>query len=382
MHRNQLSFAVLVVLAVEFFDELVYGAREAAWPQIRDDLSLSYTEVGLLLAIPPIIGNLIEPMMGLWGNSQQRRRRLILGGGLSLIVASLVYAITDSFWIFLLAASLYSPAAGAFVSLSQASLMDAAPEQREKNMTRWTFSGYVGVVVGPLLLGALVWLGFSWRAFFTLSAILVALLLFFVWRHPLPIPQEDAETKEPALTALRESLKNPEVLRHVILLELADLMSDVLYGFLALYLVDVSHLTPTEAALGVTVWTLAGLAGDGALIFYIEKIDSTQYLRRSALLCIIIFSLFQLAPSIWMTFILLALLGASRAGWYSILQARLYTSMHGKSALVLTLTNIFNFMSAFIPLVLGALAEQYGLRATLWLLLIGPFSILLAVRRR
>ncbi|HEX8130315.1 MAG TPA: hypothetical protein VF527_14520, partial [Pyrinomonadaceae bacterium] len=40
------------LLAIEFLDELVDGSRQAAWPLIRRDLSLSYADIGLLLAVP------------------------------------------------------------------------------------------------------------------------------------------------------------------------------------------------------------------------------------------------------------------------------------------------------------------------------------------
>lgn len=41
-----------ILLLIEFLDELVFGAGEAAWPLIRDDLALSYDQIGLLLGIP------------------------------------------------------------------------------------------------------------------------------------------------------------------------------------------------------------------------------------------------------------------------------------------------------------------------------------------
>ena len=41
------------------------------------------------------------------------------------------------------------------------------------------------------------------------------------------------------------ALKDKTVLRWLILLEFSDLMLDMLYGFLALYFVDVAHVTAT-----------------------------------------------------------------------------------------------------------------------------------------
>ena len=45
------------LLAIEFLDEFVYGAREAAWPLMRTELGLSYAQVGLLLSLPGVIAS-------------------------------------------------------------------------------------------------------------------------------------------------------------------------------------------------------------------------------------------------------------------------------------------------------------------------------------
>jgi MFS transporter, FSR family, fosmidomycin resistance protein len=63
------------------------------------------------------------------------------------------------------------------------------------------------------------------------------------------------------------------------------------------------------------------------------------------------------------------------------LKARLYDELPGHSGMVLALCNLFNFVAALIPLVLGILAESYGLGSTLWLLILGPLSIFLGVKR-
>ena len=63
---------------------------------------------------------------------------LVLGGGLCFALALALAAVAPSFWTLLVAFSLLYPASGAFVSLSQAALMDLEPDRREHNMARWT----------------------------------------------------------------------------------------------------------------------------------------------------------------------------------------------------------------------------------------------------
>ncbi len=131
---NLRSF-VLILLAIEFLDELVFGTREAAWPLIRDDLQLSYTQVGILLSVPNVIGNLIEPPIAILSDIW-KRRVLILMGGMFFATALLLTATSHSFSLLLAAFILMNPASGMFVSLSQAVLMDSDQSRQEQNMTR------------------------------------------------------------------------------------------------------------------------------------------------------------------------------------------------------------------------------------------------------
>ncbi len=164
-----LTTLVFTFLLIEFLDELVYGAHETAWPLIRSDLGLTYTQIGLVLSIPSLVGNTIEPILGILGDTG-KRRALILGGGIFFTLSLLWISRAPSFLILLLASCLLNPSSGAFVSLSQATLMDAQPDRHEQNMARWTLAGSVGVAVGPLALSAAAGLGFGWRGLFAALA--------------------------------------------------------------------------------------------------------------------------------------------------------------------------------------------------------------------
>src|SRR5437588_4799896 len=78
--RRALCSFALTLLLVEFLDELVFGVREAAWPLMRDDLRLTYTQVGVILSAPGVVGNLIEPSFGILGDVWTRRTLVLAGG--------------------------------------------------------------------------------------------------------------------------------------------------------------------------------------------------------------------------------------------------------------------------------------------------------------
>src|SRR5258708_38179387 len=62
----------------------------------------------------------------------------------------------------------FFPASGAFVSLTQAALMDQAPGRQKQRMAAWNLAGSAGAVGGPLLLAGVVAAGGTRRAGFLL----------------------------------------------------------------------------------------------------------------------------------------------------------------------------------------------------------------------
>jgi MFS transporter, FSR family, fosmidomycin resistance protein len=387
---RHLSFFVLTLLVIEFLDEFVFGVREAAWPLIRDDLGLDYAQVGLLLGLPNVVSSIVEPFLGILGDVW-RRRVLVLGGGVLFSVALLLTAFSGSFAVLLLSFVLLYPASGAFVSLSQATLMDTDTARHEHNMARWTFAGSLGVVGGTLAMSASAAAGLGWRWLFVALAGVSLLAVLAASRSRFPrVTTEDEDEDEDegspgfragAVNAVR-ALKRREVLRWLTLLEFSNLMLDVLLGYLALYFVDEVNVSPETAALAVTVWTLVGLVGDFLLIPLLERVQGLSYLRVSAVAELLLFPAFLLAPDLWMKFVLLGLLGFFNAGWYAILQGRLYSAMPGQSGTVMTLNNVFGLVAGLLPLALGIVAERAGLTSMMWLLLIGPVALLIGLPRR
>ena len=131
-------------------------------PALRADLGLTYAQIGLLLGLPAVIGTLIEPLLMLLGDTGSRKR-LVVGGGLAIALSLLLVASARSFPVVLLAFSMSYPASGAFVSLSQATLIDLNPGREPQGMARWSVAGSFGNLLGPLLVAGGFALALGWR---------------------------------------------------------------------------------------------------------------------------------------------------------------------------------------------------------------------------
>jgi FSR family fosmidomycin resistance protein-like MFS transporter len=384
-----LATMAATLLAIEFLDELVFGAREAAWPAIRTDLSLSYLEIGLLLAIPEIFSALVEPVFGVLGDSKWRAR-LIAAGGAMFGGALLIAAFSPGFVLLLVAFLLLYPASGAFVSLSQATLIDQSGDRHDEAMARWTLAGSVGVVAGPIALWIALAAGIDWRGLFVIFAgVTFALAARSVVARRTANggggSADDEEEEEPGIReaarlALRAARK-PVVWRWLILLAFADLMLDTFLAFLALYLVDSAGYSLERATVALAVWAGFGLAGDALLVVLLKRFDGLRYLRVSAAVVLGLATAFLLVPSFEARLAILAVLGLFNAGWYAIPQARLYASLPGQSGAVVALSSAFGLVDSLIPIAIGAIAAGAGIGVAMWFLLLGPVALLIGLPR-
>jgi FSR family fosmidomycin resistance protein-like MFS transporter len=375
-----------IYLIIEYLDELVFGVGEVALPLMRNDLDLTYTQIGLLLSLPGIIGAFIEPFIGILGDVW-RRRLLIITGGCLFTVSLFMTSASTSFFLLLASFILFFPSSGAFVSLSQASLMDSDPARHEQNMARWTFAGSLGVLSGPLLLGLFLHFGLGWRGTYTALASFSGLCLLAALRY-LPPDKVSAPTL-PSMGGVFDgfkaavlALKRGEVWRWLLLLEFSDLMGDVLFSYLALYFVDVGQVTEAQAGIAVIFWLAMGLVTDFLFIPFIDRQrDSLRYVRTTALSEIFAFSLFLLVPGFLPKLTAVILVNMLNTGWYSILQGRLYSSLPGQSASIMAISSVTAPLAKFFPFLIGFAADQFGLQTAMWILVLGPIALLIGLPR-
>jgi FSR family fosmidomycin resistance protein-like MFS transporter len=332
--------------------------------------------------------------MGVLAGQGRRRRLVILGGGIVFVFTLLAVASARSFAVLLAAFVAFYPASGAFVSLTQAEIMDAQPDRQAQVMARWDLAGAAGAVAGPLLLTAVLASGGGWRAGYLALAGISAL----IWLGALlrGRPQPDGRTAAAAAAAAEEAEQRPwtarfgeigtalrdwGTLRWVLLIEVADLLVDVFTGFLALYLVDVAHLTPAFAALAIAVRLGAALAGDAALIVILERVSDLAVLRVSAAAAALLYPAFLLVPGVVPKLAVLAVLSAATAPWYPVLQARLYGSLPGRSSVAVTLSSAAGLAGGLGPLAVGLVAQSFGLSWALAGLVLVPVAVLLVPGR-
>jgi FSR family fosmidomycin resistance protein-like MFS transporter len=277
------------------------------------------------------------------------------------------------------------PASGAFVTLSQATLMDLNPRREAQMMARWTVSGSIANLMGPLFLAAGFALGFGWRWAFAGLAVLCLLLVIIQWPKRFPahaLSEEPAERQlRGLLSGLWEAFRNRNLLRWIVLLEFSDLLLDVLTGYLPLYFTDVSGFSAAQTSVLLSVLMGAGLLSNLALIPLLERVPGRRVVRWSSAATIVIYPLFLLLPWAWAKIGLAILLKLVTLGWYEVLQGEAYASAPGRSGTVMAIGSILGLFGGVITGLVGWVAGEAGLPAAMWMLLAGPVVLLLFVPR-
>ncbi|MFZ2098589.1 MAG: MFS transporter [Anaerolineales bacterium] len=381
--RGVTSLTFLFLL-IEFFDELNYGVGNAALPAIRTDLGLSYIQVGLLLGLPGIVNTFIEPVLMLLGDTRYRKH-IMLAGGLAIILSLLAIAGTRLFPFMLFGMVIGFPASGAFVSLSQATLMDLNPGREPHMMARWTLFGSVANLIGPLILAGGFALGFGWRWMYFAMAGLCLLLVLMTRLRQIPLhpgienPLRSKQSIHDLLQGLWEAVRNPQLIRWMILLQLSDLLLDVLTGYLPLYFTDVAGFSVAQASLMFSVLMLAGLISNIVLIPVLERFAGRKVVRLSAGVTGVLYAVWLLTPWLWAKIGLIVLIKLVTLGWYEVLQGEAFATVPGRSGTVMAIDSIIGLLGGGISFLVGWVAARAGLPAAMWILIAGPISLFLFV---
>jgi FSR family fosmidomycin resistance protein-like MFS transporter len=96
----------------------------------------------------------------------------------------------------------------------------------------------------------------------------------------------------------------------------------------------------------------------------------------------LLYSALLLAPWVQVKIGLALLVRFFTLGWYSVLQGEAYASLPGRSGTVMALNSLAGLVGGALLWLVGQSAEFFGLPAAMWLLLLGPISLILLIPRQ
>jgi FSR family fosmidomycin resistance protein-like MFS transporter len=387
LFRGTYSLTFLFLL-IEFFDEFVYAVGGTARPSLRLDLGLSYAQIGILLGLPAALNTLLEPVLMLLGDTRWRKQ-LVIAGGLGMALSAALVAGAQSFPVLLLAEIISFPSSGAFVTLSQATLMDLNPGREPHMMARWSVSGALANLIAPLILAGGFALAFGWRWMYAALAVWGLGLALVTAFRPFPVHMRaDPEAQAGRGSILRglfrnlwKAVRNLSLLRWLGLLEVSDLLLDVFSGYVALYFADVIGLNAVQTSLALSLIMLVSLIDDLALIPLLERFAGRAIVRFTAAWAVLAYSAFLLVPWPLVKIGLALLVRLTTLGWYPVLEGEAYAAAQGRSGTMKAVQSLGGLAAGVIAGLIGWVAGLAGLQTAMWILLLGPLCLAAFVPR-
>ncbi len=376
----------LILLSMGLFDELITGFLVVGLPLLRDQLGLTYAQVGLLFSAGAISSMILEPIINLVSDRGSKRWWIL--GGLLVLACDFAQAGTiRSFgWLLFVFIVLY-PAIGTAVGLSEAALIDSAPGDGMRTMTRWTLMSSIGDLLSPLVVSAFVTLSMGWTALCWLAVGLWLAVATILCLQPFPRPVSSHHNEEEAesigiLKSLRNALRDPLLLRWAILAILPTMLDEIFVGFAALYLHDVLRVSEAVIGLVIVIHMIGGFLGLILLDRLVKRIAAHRLLIGLALLTLPGMIGFLALHSIWLVACSLFVMSLGASGLYPIAQAEAYARQPGHSAMVRTVIGLGAPFEIVLPGIVGLVASRFGLLAGVGLLGLAPLLILIIVPKR
>ncbi len=380
-NTRKISPLRLTLFGTVLLDELITGFPVVGLPLLRDQLGLSYGQIGLLFSVEALSGMIFSPIISLLSD-RGSKRWWVIGGSLGLAISLVLMGSTHNFSLLLAAFALSSPAGSAAVGLSQATLIDAAPQESTQTMTRWTLMGSVGDLLSPLTVAAIASLQLGWPALCWLGAAIWSGVALILSLQHFPRPAEvvnDAGTAASVKlwAGLREALRDPVLLRWAVLSLIPTMMDEVFLGFVALYLHDVLHASQVIIGVALTVSLLGSLLG----LFTLDRAFRKSHISSVwlALLSLVGVIGFLVTRSIWLATAGLFVVHLGVAGWYPIAKAQAYDRQPGRSGTVRAVIGLGAPFEVVLPGLVGIVAGRFGALAGVGLLGLAPLLILLLV---
>ncbi|MEO8922578.1 MAG: MFS transporter [Caldimonas sp.] len=266
---SQTKFRVLSALSFShFLNDMTQSTILAIYPLLKDNFSLSFTQIGLITLVYQITASLMQPLVGRYTDAHPLPYSLAFGMG-STLLGLLVLAFAPSFAILLVAAVLVGTGSAVFHPEASRIARFASGGQHGLAQSIFQVGGNAGSAAGPLIAAAVV-IPFGQRslAWLAIGALVGITLLWRIgtwYKHShlasvlsTPTRTDNAESSLPRKTVSR-AIAVLLVLLFSKYFYLASLSS-----YYTFYLISKFHTTMEAAQIHLFVF-LASVAAGGLL---------------------------------------------------------------------------------------------------------------------
>jgi len=253
-----------VIAAISFahlLNDMMQSLLIAIYPMLKQELSLSFTQIGLITLTYQITASLLQPLIGLYTDKRPQPYSLPVGMAFTF-TGLLLLAVADSFPLVLLAAAVVGIGSSVFHPESSRVARLAAGMRPGLAQSLFQVGGNAGSAIGPLLAALLIApYGQGRVAWFSAAALLGFFVLLRVGRWY----RTHAGSRKPRTDAGGHALPRARVMAALAILGVL-VFSKYFYmaslsSYYTFYLMDKFHLATDTAQLYLFVFLFAVAAG-------------------------------------------------------------------------------------------------------------------------
>ena len=377
MAFRRLPVLMLALLFVDFIDEFAAAIPPVGIPGIQADFDLSYSSAAFFVFTGPLlVAWILEPPLFLLAD-RYPKKWFVCGGLFAMGGLSLAIGLSGTFVVVTGALLLSYTASGAGVSLGQATLMDTYPDQRERLMTRWVFLGAAGDLAAPALFWLLALFALGWREAFVISGIFIVAYAAVLSRQRFEAPPRPAEDESAPGTwaALKLAFRDRTLLLWLFGSWLCTLVDEVLVAFGALHMRDNLGADLETRSLLLMCLMLGGVVGLVFLDRLLARFAPLQLLVAAGLGSSVCYVAWLTASSVTGSAVWLFATGLFAGALYPLAKAQAYRALPDRSGMLNAMAHVFTPLDIALPLLLGFVADRFGLVPALSLLLAGPIGL-------
>ena len=167
---------IFAVALAHLLNDLIQAALPAIYPLLKNNFSLSFTEIGLISLVYQITASLLQPWIGLYTDKHPKPYLLPLGMVITLI-GILILAFSNSFYMLLISASLIGVGSSTFHPEASRVARMASGGRFGTAQSAFQVGGNTGSAIGPLLAALIIvpngQASAAWLILFALFAIFI-----------------------------------------------------------------------------------------------------------------------------------------------------------------------------------------------------------------
>ncbi len=243
---------------------LVHAAgnmRSTLFPVLKEEFSLSYQQIGLIVAIPSLIQILFTVPTGLFSDRFGAKRLIAV----SIVMASMgafLGSISVNPWMYIVASTLLTLNSTIYHAPSQSYVSNTTrPKDRSRALGIWNAGGTTGVAMGPLSITILMGVfALQWRqvySFWVIPILLGLVALYFVTPQEEMVKRELDEEWDEGSTV--EKLLNTDMIVFLLSGTIRRFGGGLTTGFLAIWLAESQGWTISQIGTMFAASSLMGI---------------------------------------------------------------------------------------------------------------------------